>query len=310
MVNDAHCHFFSPRFFAALATQRGRSESGSDLCRVLQWDDPATPELLATRWVRELEAHGVTRAAVIASVPGDEASVATAVAQAPDRLVGLFMVDPAAPDAVDRVRRATGEQGLRGVCLFPAMSRVPLDDPRSDAVVRAAADQPGAVVFVHCGLLSVGVRKALGLPSPFDHRLGDPLAVARLAAMCPSVPFVIPHFGGGLFREALMAADACANIHFDTSSSNGWIRYIRAHPGGGVPHRARGGGSVSIAVRDRLLLFPRGWQRHVFDAQRAALDAMGVSEEARALVLGGNFDRLFPLPSSGRSHYNRRPEVP
>ena len=46
------------------------------------------------------------------------------------------------------------------------------------------------------------------------------------------------------------------------------------------------------------------------DAQRAALDAMGVSEEARALVLGGNFDRLFSLPSSGRSHYNRRPEVP
>ena len=192
MVNDAHCHFFSPRFFAALATQRGRGESGSDLCRVLRWDDPATPELLATRWVRELDAHGVTRAAVIASVPGDEASVATAVAQAPDRLVGFFMVDPAAPDAVDRVRRATVEHGLRGVCLFPAMSRVPLDDPRSDAVVRAAADQPGAVVFVHCGLLSVGVRKALGLPSPFDQRLGDPMAVARLAALCPSVPFVIP----------------------------------------------------------------------------------------------------------------------
>jgi nicotinate-nucleotide--dimethylbenzimidazole phosphoribosyltransferase len=44
--------------------------------------------------------------------------------------------------------------------------------------VFAAAQQHSRAVFVHCGLLSVGVRKKLGLPSPFDLRLGDPLAVA------------------------------------------------------------------------------------------------------------------------------------
>ena len=46
-----------------------------------------------------------------------------------------------------------------------------------------------------------------------------------LALAFPSVPIVIPHFGAGLLREALMVADLCPNIFFDTSSSNGWIKY-------------------------------------------------------------------------------------
>jgi predicted TIM-barrel fold metal-dependent hydrolase len=80
-------------------------------------------------------------------------------------------------------------------------------------------------VFVHCGVISVGVRGKLGLPSPFDLRLGDPLALASVAAAYPSVPVIVPHFGAGRFQEALMAADQCATIHFDTSSSNGWMKY-------------------------------------------------------------------------------------
>jgi hypothetical protein len=40
--------------------------------------------------------------------------------------------------------------------------------------------------------------------------------------------------------------------------------------------------------------FPRGWNRPVHDAQVAALEAAGVAENVRQLVLSGNFDRLFP----------------
>jgi predicted TIM-barrel fold metal-dependent hydrolase len=225
MLNDAHCHFFSSQFFATLSRQRGRGETPEHLCRELQWDDPGTPDALADRWIRELDAHGVTRAALIASAPGDEESVAVAVARHPKRLVGFFMLDPSANDAPQRARRAIEELGLRGLCLFPAMSHVPLGDRRVQQVVEVAAAQPGTAVFVHCGVLSVGVRRKLGLPSPFDLRLGEPLGVARLALAYPTLPFIIPHFGAGMLREALMAADTCANIHLDTSSSNSWIRY-------------------------------------------------------------------------------------
>jgi len=106
MLNDAHCHFFSPTFFSTLSHQRGRHDSVAALCKELGWEDPHDADALADRWVRELDAHQVARAALIASVPGDEASVAAAVARHPGRFAGYFMVNPAAPDAVARTHAA------------------------------------------------------------------------------------------------------------------------------------------------------------------------------------------------------------
>src|SRR6185436_9473074 len=111
--------------------------------------------------------------------------------------------------------RPPGEQRLRAICLFHAMHAYKLDDERVREVF-AAASQHQAAVFVHCGVLTVGVRKKLGLPSPFDLRLGDPLALSAIAARFPAVPVIVPHFGAGMWREALMAADQCGNIHLDT----------------------------------------------------------------------------------------------
>ena len=234
LINDAHCHFFSPQFFGTLARQqlamRAASSamvavSASEIYRELGWDDPVAADTLADRWVAELDRHGVTRTVLIASVPGDETSVAEAAARHPSRFVGFFMLDPSATDAVVCARRAIDELHLSGICLFPAMHHVPLTDERVRRIVDVAAERPGVIVFVHCGVLTVGVRRKLGLPSHFDLRLGNPIEVANLALAFPKVPFIIPHFGAGLFREALMAADICANIHLDTSSSNSWTRY-------------------------------------------------------------------------------------
>jgi hypothetical protein len=316
-INDAHCHFFSTELFAALARQRqppaappppgslmeAMQEDAHRLlamamCDELGWDAPGSAFTLADRWVRELDTHGLDRAVLIASVPSDETSVAAAVAKHPSRFVGFFMLDPAVSDPVARTRRALGELGLRGICLFPAMHHVPLHDDRILQIVSVAATHPGTAVFVHCGVLSVGVRKKLGLPSRFDLRLGDPLGVAKLALAFPTVPFIIPHFGAGLLREALMAADACSNIHLDTSSSNGWMRYT---PGLTLDTVFRT--ALSVVGPSRLLFgsdssfFPRGWQKPVFESQQATLAGLGVSADDQALVFGGNFDRLFPAKS-------------
>jgi predicted TIM-barrel fold metal-dependent hydrolase len=295
MICDSHCHFFSSQFFVTLAQQRGRGDTVATLCSELQWEDPAEPDALADRWVKELDDRGVARAALIASVPGDEGSVASAVARHPGRFVGFFMIDPSAEDAPDRVRHAVTTLGLRAVCLFPAMHHVALTDARIERIVDVAASLPGTVIFVHCGVLSVGVRRRLGLASRFDLRLGDPLGVARLALTFPRVPFVIPHFGAGLLRETLMAADASANVYVDTSSSNGWIRYMPELTLARVFEAA-----VSVLGPSRLLFgtdssfFPRGWQRGVYESQRAAAAAAGITMGDQSLIFGGNFERLFP----------------
>ena len=296
-ICDAHCHFFSSRFLEILTAGMRDLPPGDRTALIaaqLGWDPPGTADALADRWVVELDRHGVSRAVLIASIPGDEESVGAAVARHPSRFVGFFMFNPLAPDAAHRLQRALGDVKLRGVALFPAMHGYPLDDARVAKVFEAAADHR-AVVFAHCGVLTVGVRKKLGLPSPFDLRLGNPLALAAMASRFPQVPVVVPHFGAGFFREALMAADQCGSIHLDTSSSNSWVKYHN-----GLTLEAVFRHALEVAGPDRVLFgtdssfFPRGWQRSVYDAQMAALDSAGAREDVRAKILAGNFDRLFP----------------
>lgn len=299
---DAHGHFFSANLFRTLGKEAGATDDAAvSLPARLGWDAPGTDQALADRWVAELDQHGVSRAMLIASVPGDEASVAAAVQRHRDRIVGAFMFNPAAPPpatgaatgVAGRLERAFVELGLRTVCLFPAMHHYRLDDERVDAVF-AAAGAHGRAVFVHCGVLSVGVRKTLGLPSRFDLRLGDPLAVAAVAVRHPAVPVIIPHFGAGFFREALMAADASPNIVLDTSSSNGWIKF---HPG--LTLRDAFARALDCVGPTRILFgtdssfFPRGWQQPILDAQSAILTDLGLDAAAQSAILGGNFSRVF-----------------
>jgi predicted TIM-barrel fold metal-dependent hydrolase len=293
-INDAHCHFFSEGFFRTLGQDaRVEGDAAAALPARLGWDAPGPDDALADRWVAELDRHGVSRAVIIASVPKDESSVGAAVRRHPTRLVGAFMFNPTLPDGVSRLATACADPGLRLICLFPAMHHVRVDDAPAKTVFQVA-ERHNRAVFVHCGVLSVGVRKKLGLPSRFDLRLGDPLAVAAIAAGHPKVPVVIPHFGAGLFREALMAAAAAPNIMLDTSSSNDWIKM---YPG--LSLRDVFARALDCVGPERLLFgtdssfYPRGWQGAIFDRQRVALDELGVGAAQQALVFGGNFDRLF-----------------
>jgi len=291
MTNDAHCHFFSSRFLELLAPDAGGAEA---LAARLEWDPPGTATDLGDRWAVELDRHEVSRAALIASIPGDAVSVAEAVAHHPHRFVGFFMHNPAAASADAALARALKELHMRAVCLFPAMHGYRLDDEAVEGVFKAAATH-GAAVFVHCGVLTVGVRQKLGLPSRFDLRLGDPLALARMAVGFPQVPVIVPHFGAGFFRESLIAADQCPTIHFDTSSSNSWIRFHS-----GLTLESVFGSTIAVVGPSRLLFgtdssfFPRGWQKGIYEQQIRAMTTAGISVDDRQQILAANFDRLFP----------------
>ena len=306
IICDSHIHFFSPGFFAGLGADR-------DALKGIGWDDPESVEALAARWVLELDRHGVNQAALIASLPGDADSVAKAIALHPSRFVGFFMLDPTRVDAVAYATRAL-DAGLRTICLFPAMHKYALHDERVARVfelaqsyaARGAAptsaagasptSRPSAspVVFVHCGVLSVGVRQKLGLPSPFDIRFGNPLDLHGVALKFPAVPIVIPHFGAGLLREALMVASLCPNVSLDTSSSNSWIKQT---PGLTLEQVFRT--ALDVVGPDRLLFgtdssfFPRGWNREVYGQQKTALDGIGVAATDQEKIFAGNFRRLF-----------------
>ena len=269
---DAHIHFFSHRFFSLLGAD---SVPGFTM-------PPADPAELAAHWIAELDRHQVPRAAIIASHPADLDSVFAARDAFPDRFVAAGMINPAASN-LDSASR------LDLLCLFPALHNFSLSDPRTLELL-AAARRP---VFIHCGRLSIGVRAKLGLPAEFNSPEAHPDRVRPLAERFPDLPFLLPHFGAGLFDEALALAAACPNVHFDTSSTNSWI----AAAGLTLAHVfAR---SLDVLGPTRLLFgtdssfFPRGWHRAVFDQQLAALEQAQVSLADQQLIFHGNFARIF-----------------
>jgi predicted TIM-barrel fold metal-dependent hydrolase len=293
-VADAHVHFFSHRFFASLAEQKGVAVD--QLAPLLKWQLPAEDPLqLADAWVHELDRHGVAKASLIASVPGDGESVIAAVGRHPERFHGYMMVNPTAPSALAQVAAALASGRVQALCFFPAMHRYSIQDDRVAALLELLAARPHSVAFVHCGVLSVGVRKALGLPSLFDMKFSNPIELHAVALRYSQLRFVVPHFGAGYLREALMLCDLCPNVYLDTSSSNSWMRYEEAH----LDLRNVFRRALDVVGPQRLLFgtdssfFPRGWNASIFETQSKALYEIGVNEEAARQILHDNLVRLF-----------------
>ena len=94
--------------------------------------------------------------------------------------------------------------------------------------------------------------------------------------------FVLPHFGAGYLREALMLADLCPNVYLDTSSSNSWMRYE------GLDLKTVFRRALDVVGPQRLLFgtdssfFPRGWNYAIFEAQTRAMLDLGISADGRA----------------------------
>jgi predicted TIM-barrel fold metal-dependent hydrolase len=290
VVADAHLHFFSQKFFSALVSQKPGltlEAAGSQLGWQLP---PHEPEQLAAAWAHELDRHGVFASALIASFPGDEDSVIAAARAFPGRFFAYAMVNPRALTAALPAAFAD----IRVACLFPAMHGYSIQDDCVRPVFEWAQAHRRAV-FVHCGVLSVGFRKKLGLPSPFDMRFSNPIDLHAIALRYPEVPIIVPHFGAGYFREALMLADLCSNVYLDTSSSNQWMRYQAGH----LTLREVFRHALEVAGSQRLLFgtdssfFPRGWQHAIFEDQAKALYEIGTSEADARAIFSENLLRIL-----------------
>jgi L-fuconolactonase len=116
-------------------------------CHVVAPDQRKYPRHLAEgflgAWVRELPTEdllgslkeaGIDRAVVVqayGAYAGDNSYVADSVARYPELLAGVFAIDPAEPDAPQRVSYWTRERGLHGVRIMTiAKPELSLDDQR------------------------------------------------------------------------------------------------------------------------------------------------------------------------------------
>ena len=143
--------------------------------------------------------------------------------------------------------------------------------------VYEAAQAAGAIVFTHFGILKMGIRDKLGLPSKFDMRYSNPIDLHRVAKDFPVTTFVMPHFGCGFLREALIVGDQCANVCVDTSSSNAWVNTLPIPLDLKEVFRAalRVFGAERILFGTDSTFLPRGWRRDIFEAQMIEKPARG-----------------------------------
>jgi hypothetical protein len=297
-VRDAHSHLFSRGFFRILALQKPglpAENPEQTLVEQLAWDlPPEDTAELASRWVQDLDSHGVEQIALMASLPGDEQSAADAARAFPGRIHGYFMLNPLALGALEKARHAIDKLGLKGICLFPAMHRFSVQSEDLYPIYELAAERK-IVVFVHMGVLTVGIRKKLGLASPFDMSFSNPIDLHRVALEHPSVNFQIPHFGAGYFREVLMLGDLAPNVYLDTSSTNSWMKYLTPEMRLTDVFRR----TLEVYGAKRLLFgsdssfFPRGWNAAVLEVQIKILEELQVSAEDARAILGGNLQRLL-----------------
>jgi predicted TIM-barrel fold metal-dependent hydrolase len=124
-------------------------------------------------------------------------------------------------------------------------------------------------------------------------RFSNPLDLHALALRHPKLPFIVPHFGAGYFREALMLADLCHNVYLDTSSSNSWMRYED------LDLEIVFGRALRVVGPQRLLFgtdssfFPRAWHRGVFEQQVQALYSLGLGAPDARAIFSQNLENLF-----------------
>jgi predicted TIM-barrel fold metal-dependent hydrolase len=298
-VIDAHTHFFSHQFFQTFARMASQNLPADDpLAGVAQRlgveIPPHDPTHLAQRWVTEMDKYGIDQLVMFTSVPGDHPSVALAVKAFPERLTGYIMLDPTQSNAADVLREGIERQGLAGVTLFPAMHHFHAYDERAYPLYQAAAEL-GLPVFVHFGVLKVSIRDKLGLPNVFDLRYADPIDLHRVAIDFADVNFIIPHFGCGYFREALMLGAQAPNVYVDTSSSNTWLTYMPSHLDLTTVFEK----TLQVFGPRRLLfgtdsnVFPRGWRQDIFRQQVEILRELHTTEEDARQILGGNIARML-----------------
>lgn len=276
MIVDAHVHILPDRvrdnLEAVAATEPWFAACHSRGERV------ASAESL----VAAMDAHAVDHAVCFTWPFADPALcaeandwLATAVRRHPARLTGFGVVQPRDPGAAREVQRCAA-MGLAGIGEMNADAQGwDLLDRSADRVIAAsvASQMPWTL---HCS-------EPVGRLYP-GRGTATPDRVMEFASRHPDLSLVCAHLGGGLplYAHIPEVRTACEELYFDTA----------AQP---FVYDA----SVYVALvdtvgADRILL---GSDHPLLDVPRyqRALDDAGITGADRALITGGNAERLLGL---------------
>lgn len=201
--------------------------------------------------------------------------VAGFIAEAPDRFFGLASVDLYRPmEAVRELRRAVKELGFVGMRIVPWLWNLPPNDRRYYPVLAECCELgiPFCTQIGHTGPLCPSEP---GRPIPY---LEDVLLEF------PELVVVGGHVGSPWLGEVFSLARKFPNFYIDTSAYK-----ARRFPEELVKFMAGSGRKKVMFGTNFPMITPQDCLSH--------LDDLGLDDEAKALFLHGNAQRVFKLPA-------------
>ena len=247
------------------------------------WKQHGLPvPLEADAWVEMMDGAGIDGALV--APPGSGAAeafkpdmdrIAAAVTKYPKRLFGFCRVKPRqGGKAVDELRKRVSDQGFRALKLNTLDDDYRLDDRKLLDPVLEAAAKLGIVVFFHTG--------------DHSYQTCTPTMVADIALDYPETTFIIGHmgFGGvngfpGSPEELVPAMQRAANTVTETA---GVFKpeFIQT--------------TIDKVGAERVLMGSNGPYSPIELPRIMVQKHMNrLSDGEKALVTGGNFERIFKL---------------
>ena len=206
----------------------------------------------------------------------------------PDRFITLVTVDPRRHEAVDLIKKAFEEWGMKGLKFHPASGFYP-NDKGTYRVLEAVAYADLPVMF-HTG----------AIVAPLYSKYCDPLWLDEICVDFPELNIIAAHMGHG-FRDQLFHQGACkTNLWTDISDNQRralheyrlFCEALRSALDNFTPERVMFGTDGPYL---RTVLPDKDYVGLVRSLPQNAPEGLSFTEEEIEAVLGGNAARLFGL---------------
>lgn len=245
------------------------------------YDVEANEQLTDLDLFAEAERHGVQMVMQAEYESGASRGVNLRVAelarQYPDVVLGgIASVDPRDPNALDELRWAHGELGLRGWVFQPGFLHVLPIDPRCHPLY-SYCEREGHPVTIH-----TGINFSRSGPIEF----GRPTWIDQVACAYPDLVLVCNHGGWPWVMETIAVLWKHENVYADFGAIA--PKYM-AHPDGGwgpITHW------MNTQLRQKVLL-ATDWPNIRYERLIAELPLLGLSPEAYSAYVRDNAAALI-----------------